>query len=134
LPQDEAHGDKYTDHQGGKDLCRIPGVFAATPSHTYNENGHAGEREEDAPEIDSLQLSAAVSLGLIMTLQITHNLQSPWTFFNGMKKMAQPVVRAVRGRLRRKIHRHDSADLDDKAPPTTGPIPFAMATTAPYGQ
>lgn len=49
-----------------------------------------------------------------------------------MKKTTQPVVRAVSGKLRRKIHRHDSDDLEERAPPMTGPMPFAIATTAPY--
>lgn len=49
-----------------------------------------------------------------------------------MKKMTPAVVRIVRGMLRRKIQRHDSADLEERAPPITGPMPLAMATTAPY--
>lgn len=38
---------------------------------------------------------------------------------------------SVSGRFMRKIHRHESADLEDRAPPMTGPIPLASATTAP---
>jgi len=49
-----------------------------------------------------------------------------------MKKTTQNVVRNVSGRFRRKIQRHESVALDERAPPMTGPMPLAMATTAPW--
>ena len=50
-----------------------------------------------------------------------------------MKNTTHAVVSTVIGRFMRKIHRHESLDLDERAPPITGPIPLAIATTAPYG-
>lgn len=60
-----------------------------------------------------------------------HSFQSPSTFFKGIKKSTQHVVSKVNGRFMRNIHRQESSDLDERAPPMTGPIPFAKATTAP---
>ena len=48
-----------------------------------------------------------------------------------MKNTTPAVVRTVKGMFMRKIHRHESSDLDDSAPPIIGPMPFAIATTAP---
>lgn len=44
----------------------------------------------------------------------------------------QHVVNKVSGKFRRKIHRQESSEIEDSDPPITGPIPLAIATTAPY--
>lgn len=62
----------------------------------------------------------------------TYIRQSPSTFLSGMKNMTPRVVRTVSGIFMRKIHRHESSELEDMAPPITGPMPFAIATTAPW--
>lgn len=49
-----------------------------------------------------------------------------------MKNKTHSVVNAVRGKLSLKIQRHESWDFDARAPPMTGPIPLARATTEPY--
>lgn len=62
---------------------------------------------------------------------VTHTRQSPSTCLRGMKNITPAVVRRVRGMFIRKIQRQESADLDEMAPPMTGPMPLARATTAP---
>lgn len=57
--------------------------------------------------------------------------QSPVTFRRGIKNKTANVVNAVSGRFKRKIHRHESCEMEASAPPTTGPMPLAIATTAP---
>lgn len=54
LPQNEANRDNHTNHHGGDDLYGIPRVFATSPSHAQNEDGHAGKCQEDSAEINSL--------------------------------------------------------------------------------
>ena len=49
-----------------------------------------------------------------------------------MKNSAHAADRAVKGRFSRKIHRQEFSPLEERAPPTTGPIPLANAVTAPY--
>lgn len=71
------------------------------------------------------------SVGTLPSPKGTHSLQSPSTFFNGMKNNTQRVVNRVSGSCILKIHRQESSELDESAPPMTGPMPFARATTAP---
>ncbi|GMF96071.1 unnamed protein product [Aspergillus oryzae] len=67
----------------------------------------------------------------IKSIALSFIFQSPVTFRRGMKNSTHRVVIAVSGRFRRKIHLHESSLMEDKAPPMTGPIPLAIATTAP---
>lgn len=53
------------------------------------------------------------------------------TGLRGMKNMTQRVVKAVVGRLIRKIHRQEVGEMEDRAPPIKGPMPLERATTAP---
>ena len=65
------------------------------------------------------------------SMALSFSFQSPSTFLNGMKNSTHAVVTTVSGIFRRKIHRHESGPMEARAPPITGPIPFASATTAP---
>ena len=67
---------------------------------------------------------------------------------SGIKKYTQAVVNKLRNRFRRNIHlllqvsrnlvmplrgtNHELRLCEASAPPMTGPIPFAKATTDPY--
>lgn len=62
----------------------------------------------------------------------TYIRQSLSTFLSGMRNITPSVVRTVSGMFMRKIHRHESSELEDMAPPMTGPMPLAIATTAPW--
>jgi hypothetical protein len=74
--------------------------------------------------------------------------QSPSTFLKGIKKNTQAVVRPLKNKFRRKIHlleerqrritdsimlttHQESLLCEANAPPTTGPMPCATATTEP---
>lgn len=77
-----------------------------------------------------LKLTVSAGHGVLFN-DGTYIRQSPSTFFSGMKNITPRVVRTVSGMFMRKIHRHESSELEDMAPPITGPMPLAMATTAP---
>ena len=115
-------------------MRRRPGVVAPSPGKPEDKDGAPSQCQGHTDEIDRLEFPKIYLLEVvnIVVTRVTHSRQSPSTFFKGMKNKTHSVVRPVRGRFRRKIHRHESADCDASAPPITGPIPFARATTEPY--